>query len=139
MRADQPIDVAAAVLVENRKVLLARRRGGYLDNMWEFPGGKLETGESPEAACVRELKEELDIDVEAKKLLLALEHQYPDKTVRLHFVLCSLGEDKNANLSKLSENSETDWFNPDQLPLEDFCPADRIAANNIPWSVIIKK
>ena len=60
MRADQPIDVAAAVLVENRKVLLARRRGGYLDNMWEFPGGKLETGESPEAACVRELKEELD-------------------------------------------------------------------------------
>ena len=139
MRADQPIDVAAAVLVENRKVLLARRRGGYLDNMWEFPGGKLETGESPEAACVRELKEELDIDVEAKKLLLALEHQYPDKTVRLHFVLCSLGEDKNANLSKLSENSETDWFNPDQLPLEDFCPADRIAANNIPLSVIIKK
>lgn len=137
MRTDLPIEVAAAVLIHNNKILLAKRRGGYLDNLWEFPGGKLEKGESAEAATVRELKEELGIDVNAKNCVLKLEHSYPDKYVRLHFVLCNFGNNAEESVAKLSNNSETGWFDTASLPLKDFCPADKIAAENINWENLL--
>lgn len=138
MITDKPINVAAAVMIYDNKVLLAKRRGGYLDNLWEFPGGKLEKGETPEVAVVRELKEELDIDVVALKTVLVLEHSYPDKTVRLHFVQCELAGEVEGSLKKLSANPETKWFVFNQLPLNDLCPADRAAATNIPWHFLRK-
>ncbi|HQB84376.1 MAG TPA: NUDIX domain-containing protein, partial [Candidatus Rifleibacterium sp.] len=61
MQSRKTIEVAAAVLIHDNRVLLAKRRGGHLDNLWEFPGGKLEVGESAEHAAKRELHEELDI------------------------------------------------------------------------------
>ena len=70
MKADLPINVAAGVLIYKGKVLMAKRHGGYLDNLWEFPGGKLEKDETPQAAIKRELKEELDIDIIPEKLIL---------------------------------------------------------------------
>jgi butyrate kinase len=139
MKADQPINVAAAVLIYKGNVLMARRHGGYLDKLWEFPGGKLEKDETAEAAVQRELKEELDIDVIPHKTILILEHSYPDKTIRLHFVSCSFNNPVNDNALKIDNNPETSWFSPAQLPLTDICPADRIASNNIPWQLLIKK
>ena len=138
MKSDIPINVAAAVLINDKKVLMAKRHGSYLDNLWEFPGGKLEKDESAESAVQRELKEELNIDVIPIKTLLVLEHTYPDKTIRLHFVNCKLAEPVEENLIKLKENSETGWFIPTQLPLNDICPADRIASSNIPWQSLLK-
>ncbi len=138
MITDKPINVAAAVLIDNGQVLMARRRGGYLDNLWEFPGGKLEKGESAEDAAARELKEELDIDIVPDKTVLILEHSYPDKTVRLHFVKCSLRPEDNAGREKLQNNSETCWFIPQNIPLQELCPADRSAATEIPWQLIMK-
>lgn len=132
------IDVAAAVVIHNDKVLLARRRGGYLDNLWEFPGGKLELDESAAHAARRELVEELDISIVAEHTLLILEHEYPDKTVRLHFVKCRLSETPEPCLHKTRVNPEVGWFNPGELPLNEFCPADRIAAGHLPWKQIIK-
>lgn len=138
MRTDHPLNVAAAVVIHKNKVLLARRKGDYLDNLWEFPGGKLERDETAEKAAARELKEELNIDVISHKKILVLEHSYPDKTVRLHFVLCQLDEPVEENYKILIGNSSTGWFIPTQLPLQDLCPADRIAATNISWELFLK-
>ncbi|MBQ2594284.1 MAG: NUDIX domain-containing protein, partial [Candidatus Riflebacteria bacterium] len=110
MKADLPINVAAGVLIYKGKVLMAKRHGGYLDNLWEFPGGKLEKDETPQAAIKRELKEELDIDIIPEKTLLVLEHSYPDKTIRLHFVNCKFAEPIEENATKIINNQETRWF-----------------------------
>lgn len=131
------IDVAAAVIIHRNKVLLAKRRGGYLDNLWEFPGGKLEKDESAAHAAKRELTEELDISIIAGHTMLILEHEYPDKTVRLHFVKCHLSETPEPCLHKTLKNPEVGWFAPGELPLHDFCPADKIAAGHLPWNQII--
>ena len=128
------IDVAAAVIIHDHKVLLAKRRGGYLHNLWEFPGGKLETDESASIAAKRELVEELDINIRARETLLILEHQYPDKNVRLHFVHCFLEEEYAKCLAKTINNPEVDWFVPENFPVADFCPADKIAASKLPWN-----
>ncbi len=139
MRSDLPLNVAAAILFYNKKVLMAKRRGGYLDNLWEFPGGKLEVDETAEAAVKRELMEELSIDVIPRKNLMVLEHSYPDKTIRLHFIYCNLAEPVEENAFKIKNNSETFWFDPMQLPLTDICPADRIASENLPWDLLVKE
>jgi mutator protein MutT len=131
------IDVAAAVLIHENKVLLARRKGGYLDNLWEFPGGKLETNESAEHAAHRELVEELDIRIIPEQTLLVMEHEYPDKTVRLHFVKCRFTESPESCLQKTRINPEVGWFTPNEFPLNEFCPADRIAASHLQWQKII--
>jgi 8-oxo-dGTP diphosphatase len=80
------MEVAAAVIVDPRqRVLIARRaEHSHQGGCWEFPGGKLEPGETPRAALARELREELAIEVEEATPLLTLNHDYPDRRVRLH-------------------------------------------------------
>ena len=136
MITDKAINVAASVLVSANKVLLAKRRGGYLDNLWEFPGGKIEKDETAKEATVRELKEELGIEVSALKTVLVLEHAYPDKKVRLHFVLCKIEANSEEIMKKLEANPETEWFAFDKLPMKELCPADRAAATDIPWKLL---
>ncbi|TQV75265.1 8-oxo-dGTP diphosphatase MutT [Aliikangiella marina] len=82
------IQVVAAVIVKNDHVLIARRpldkhKGGY----WEFPGGKIETGESHEEALVREIAEEINIRIEAPQLFERIDFDYPEKSVSLNFFL----------------------------------------------------
>jgi mutator protein MutT len=79
-----PLIVAAAVLQKEGLVLIARRRpGGPRGGLWEFPGGKIEAGETAPVALRRELREELGIDTDIGECLLETEHAYPDLTVRL--------------------------------------------------------
>lgn len=78
--------VAAAVIVEGARVLLTQRPSGtHLAGAWEFPGGKLEPGESPEEALARELREEIDVDVEVGEVLDVTYWRYPTKNVLLIF------------------------------------------------------
>ncbi|WP_456384716.1 8-oxo-dGTP diphosphatase MutT [Desulfolithobacter sp.] len=78
------IDVAAGILVKNNQVLLARRaRGQHLAGKWEFPGGKIEHGETPEECLCREFKEEFDVTVAVGEYVTESIHQYPDKNIRL--------------------------------------------------------
>lgn len=128
-----PIDVAAAVIIRDGQVLLARRVGGALDGLWEFPGGKMEPGESAPAAVEREIFEELHLRVKARRRVLVLEHDYPDKTVRLHFVTCSLLPEPPA----ATPAHETGWFTPAGFPWAEFCPADLIAARHLPWGDLL--
>lgn len=129
------IDVAAAVIIYSGKVLLARRDGGYLHNLWEFPGGKLDQGESPLQAAEREIMEELSISVKAVETILTLEHHYPGKTVRLHFVRCVA--DGEELIEGFSNADNVGWFFPDGFPIEEFCEADKIAVAKIDWARLI--
>lgn len=84
------IDVAAGLVFRDGKLLITQRpAGGHLGGLWEFPGGKLEPGESFEQALHRELREELGIEVTIVRLLESIEHTYPEKTVRLQFHQCA--------------------------------------------------
>jgi len=83
--------VSAAVIFRDGKVLLTRRMdGSHLAGMWEFPGGKVEEGEDPEAALVRECMEECGIEIEVEDILDVTFHRYPEKDVLLLFYHCRL-------------------------------------------------
>lgn len=131
-------EVGAAVVVHGSRVLLAKRTGGDLDGLWEFPGGKLENGESAAQAVIRELVEELDLEVIPRERLLVLEHAYPDKDIRLHFVRCELAVSPDGALPPTPADHAA-WFFPREFPLSDFCPADRLAAGNIRWQALISQ
>jgi mutator protein MutT len=106
------LDVAIGILWREGKILICRRReqdplGGY----WEFPGGKCEPAESPEACVVRELLEELGVVVRAVESLARIEHEYPHARVRLHPFLCRLETGEPAALAAI----ECRWISPAAL------------------------
>ena len=83
------IDVAAALVFREGKLLITQRHAGaHLGGLWEFPGGKREPDETFPACLVRELREELGIEVEVGQLVESLTHAYPEKTVHLKFYRC---------------------------------------------------
>jgi len=83
--------VVAAVVEQGERILVTRRPpGSHLAGMWEFPGGKIDTGESHAAALKREMREELDVDVNVAELALQTTHAYPDRTVVIYFDRCEL-------------------------------------------------
>jgi mutator protein MutT len=85
------IDVAAALICKDDRLLITQRRPeDHLPNLWEFPGGKVEAGETFENCLVREIREELGIEISVGKLVEDLTHSYPEKTVRLRFFECRL-------------------------------------------------
>ena len=85
-----PTVVAAAVIIDRGRVLVTKRaRGTHLGGSWEFPGGKLEPGESPEQAVVRECREECGIEIAVHRILEVVFHRYPEKDVLLLFYRCS--------------------------------------------------
>ncbi len=85
------IEVVAAVVRRNGKILITSRLDNvHLGGLWEFPGGKVEPAESLEGALLREIREELGVDIIAGNELFTVEHDYPGKSVRLHFFNCTI-------------------------------------------------
>lgn len=112
--------MVAAVIERAGRILIARRRvGSHLGGLWEFPGGKGRPGEAPEAALVREIREELDAAVTVGELLDDVEWAYPEKTVRLRFFRCALEGEPRA-----AEGQEIAWVRPEELGRYEFPPAD---------------
>jgi mutator protein MutT len=106
------IDVAIGIVCRDDKVLICRRRqGDRFAGHWEFPGGKVEAGETIPQCLARELREELDIEVEPLATLPTIEHDYPDIHVRLHPLICS----HTAGEIKLLGCEEAIWVNSDAL------------------------
>jgi 8-oxo-dGTP diphosphatase len=85
------IVVVAAVIERDGRFLLSRRlKGTHLAGLWEFPGGKCEPAETPEACLSRELTEELGVESTIGPEIIAIDHTYPERTVRLHFRRCAI-------------------------------------------------
>jgi 8-oxo-dGTP diphosphatase len=115
------IDVVAAVIRQDDKVLSARRRSGKnLAGYWEFPGGKVEPGEDPKNALLRELKEELGAAVEVMDFICTEVHEYPEVIVKLHCYWCSCRE----QISSSTDHDALEWFTHDQLESVNWAPAD---------------
>ncbi|HEY6105671.1 MAG TPA: (deoxy)nucleoside triphosphate pyrophosphohydrolase [Anaeromyxobacteraceae bacterium] len=115
--------MVAAVIRRGGRILIARRRDrGERGGQWEFPGGKVEPGESDPEALRREIREELGCEVEVGRLLARHRHRYPDLEVELFFHACELppGSDPLPLGCAALEWAEGSW-----LPAWDFCEADR--------------
>ena len=119
----EPIEVCAAVIMHGGRLLLATRpKGTHLEGHWEFPGGKVKADETLAACIIRELQEELGLQVRQAFLLFEVLHHYPEKTIRLHFLLCDIDL---AQTFCPQEGQRFAWFQADQLPLQTMVPADR--------------
>jgi mutator protein MutT len=114
------ITVVAAVIEQEERFLVTRRPTGvHLAGLWEFPGGKIDPDESHHAALKREIREELDADVEVGELTFATTHAYPDRTVALYFYRCTLLGSPRPLLGQ-----EMQWVARQELTLLGFPPAD---------------
>lgn len=116
------MQVAAGLIVREGHYLIARRKiGTHLGGLWEFPGGKCEPGESLEDCLRRELREELGIDVSPPVHFRTIRHDYPEKTVELHFFRCAISRGEALAL----DCEEIRWVVPDDMTDYEFPPADR--------------
>ena len=115
------IEVSAGVIFRDGKVLITRRpAGAHLGGLWEFPGGKRRAAESFEACLIRELREELGIEVSVKELIEKLRHKYPEKTVHLQFFRCVWKEHEPRTLGC----PEFKWVTAGELRQHEFPAAD---------------
>ena len=115
------VNVVAAIIVRDGKILATQRGyGGYKDG-WEFPGGKIEPGESPEDALVREISEELDASIEVEDYLTTVEHDYSDFHLSMQCFFACLKDDSHL---KLLEHEASCWLSFDELDDVDWLPAD---------------
>lgn len=106
------VTVAAAIIRRDGRFLLTERpEGVHLGGRWEFPGGKVEPGESLESALVREVAEELGITVEAGRLYMETTHRYPEREVHLHFFECRIA----TGTPETHSATALGWFRPEEL------------------------
>lgn len=114
------IEVVAAVIVRDGQVFATQRGYGEWQGWWEFPGGKMEPGESPQEALVREIREELDAEISVGLLLETVEWDYPKFHLTMHCFLCSLLSDS----VHLNEHEAAAWLTRDTLHSVKWLPAD---------------
>jgi 8-oxo-dGTP diphosphatase len=123
----EPLEVVGAVIVHDGTLYCTQRGSGALAGKWEFPGGKLEAGESPEQALAREIGEELNCQVDVGDRIMTTRHEYSFATVVLTTYYCTLRSGQPA----LSEHQEDAWLPPDALTSLDWAPADIPAVHQI--------
>lgn len=114
------VRVVATIIIENGKVFATQRGYGEFKDGWEFPGGKIEPGETPEEAIVREIKEELDTEVEVIELLDTVEYDYPNFHLSMGCFICKI---KSGDLV-LKEHEAAKWLTKDTLGSLEWLPAD---------------
>ena len=121
------IEVAAAIIIKDDSVFATQRGSGEWKGWWEFPGGKIEDGESPEEALVREIREELEAEIEVEQLFETVEWDYPDFHLNMHCFLCSL---KSETLH-LNEHQAAAWLTLETMTSVKWLPADEGLAGKI--------
>ena len=114
------IEVVAAIIRKGDRVFATQRGYGEWKDWWEFPGGKMEAGETPKEALVREIKEELDADISIGRLLDTIEWDYPTFHLTMHCYMCSLRNDA----LHLNEHEAAAWLDKDTLFSVRWLPAD---------------
>ena len=115
------IRVVAAIIIDNGKVFATQRGYGEFKDGWEFPGGKIDPGETPEEALVREIKEELETEVAIKELIDTVEYDYPKFHLSMDCFICAI---KTGDLV-LKEHESSAWLTKENLYSVDWLPADK--------------
>ena len=114
------IEVVAAIIIKDNQVFATQRGYGQWQGWWEFPGGKIEPGETPEAALTREIREELNAEITVGSLLQTIEWDYPAFHLTMHCYLCTLNSDQ----LHLNEHSASAWLTRKTLRSVTWLPAD---------------
>ena len=116
------IEVVAAIIHDEKERIFATQRGyGDFKDGWEFPGGKMEPGESPEEALKREIMEELDTKIVVERLVQTVDFDYPKFHLTMHCFWCLV---ENGSLT-LKEHEAARWLSKNQLDIIDWLPADK--------------
>jgi 8-oxo-dGTP diphosphatase len=115
------IEVVAAIIHHDGAYFATQRGYGEFEGMWEFPGGKIEPGESREDALKREIQEELGVDIYIKELLCTTEYDYPTFHLTMHCYLCSVASGE----IELREHKSAQWLTAETLDTVEWLPADR--------------
>lgn len=121
------IEVVAAIIIKDKQVFATQRGYGEWQGWWEFPGGKIELGETPETALIREIREELNAEITIGDLLQTIDWDYPTFHLTMHCYLCSLSSD---NLH-LNEHSDSAWLTKETLATVKWLPADVVLLDTI--------
>lgn len=114
------LKVAAAIIVENKRVFATQRGYGRFKGMWEFPGGKVEEGESPQEALVREIYEELDIKIAIRDLFNTVEYDYPDFHLSMDCFICNFMQGSIL----LKEHESAEWLSEETIEAVNWLPAN---------------
>ena len=114
------IDVVAAIIKRGDEILATQRGYGNYEGWWEFPGGKIESGETPEQALVREIREELRADIAIEKHIIDVSHDYPEFHIDMQCFLCSLVGDELT----LVEHEDAKWLDAEHVKSVKWLPSD---------------
>ena len=115
------IKVVAAIILHEGRVFATQRGYGTFKDGWEFPGGKIEPGETPKEALIREIKEELDVEIEVNDFLETVEYDYPEFHLSMDCFFCGI---KSGEMV-LKEHEAAKWLTEDTLDSVDWLPADK--------------
>lgn len=121
------IEVVAAIIFRDGQVFATQRGYGEFQGWWEFPGGKIEAGESPKEALKREIREELDAEIEVGELLQTVEWDYPNFHLTMHCFICRLLSES----LHLNEHEAATWLSSETLRSVRWLPADEILLDGI--------
>jgi len=114
------INVVAAIIIKDGSLFATQRGYGEWKDWWEFPGGKIEQGETPEEALKREIREELTTEICIEEFLCTVEHDYPKFHLTMHCYICSL----LTEALHLNEHEAARWLKNDELDNVKWLPAD---------------
>ncbi len=121
------INVVAAIICNDGKYFATQRGYGEFKDWWEFPGGKIEPGETPEEALHREIKEELDVEITVGKQLVTVDYDYPNFHLHMYCYLCHISSGKPT----LIEAESSRWLSKEELFSIDWLPADLIVVKKL--------
>ena len=116
------IEVVAAIIRKGDAIFATQRGYGDFKDWWEFPGGKMEPGETPEEALVREIREELSADISIDKFLYTVDYDYPAFHLTMHCYMCSL----LCEALHLNEHEAARWLKADEIHSVNWLPADDV-------------
>ena len=119
------IHVVAAIIKDGNKIFATQRGYGEFKDGWEFPGGKVEPNETSRQAIVREIKEELNIEISVDKFAIDIEYQYPNFYLFMSCFMCSIKEGS----IELLEHNDGKWITKEELNTLNWLPADIDAVN----------
>lgn len=125
------IHVSATIIMKDNKIFVTQRGYGEFKDWWEFPGGKIEEGETPEECLKREIKEELEADINIDKYLCTVEYDYPNFHLKMECFICSLIDGH----LELVEAEDAKFITKDQLDNIDFLPADLLVVKELKKSI----